>query len=147
MTKKQIADDFYFGLDNEVSYEEPIILELDGPHAPFAQAIIGTEREYCVEIAGPQFLKSPLTEDQIEQLKAMGWNMPFSEEMPNFWRDYPEGTRKRLIATDVADALTKVFKCKNNLTEMIDPYGPDSDELDAILASLKAADGKVYFKP
>lgn len=73
--------------------------------------------------------------------------MPIDENMPNIWRDYSKVTRKRLIASDVADALTKVFKCKGNLTEMVDPYGPDADELDVMVEALKAADHKVHFKP
>lgn len=147
MNKKNLADDFYFDLDNEVSYDEPIIYEMDGPHEPFAQAIIGTEEGYCVEIAGPRFLKLPLTGYQTAQLQAMRWNMPINENMPNFWRDYPKGTRKRLITSDVADALTKAFNCKNKLCEMVDPYGPDSDELDTMVDALKAADGKKFFSP
>lgn len=146
MTKKQIADDFYFGLENEVSSDEPIIYEMDGPHAPFAQAIIGTEGEYCVEIAGPQFLKSPLIDEQTALLKAMGWHMPIDEYMPNFWRDYPKGTRKCLIASDVADALTKVFKSQNILTLMPNSYA-GAATIKSAIQELNEATKWVFFRP
>ena len=133
MKKQELIEDFANDLENYITKTEPAIIELDGPMKQYVQAIIGTDGDICVEIAGPMFLAMKPTQEQIDELVSRGWGLPDPEYSPNFWRSYPAGTDGLLIAKQAITDAIQVLNAKPSASGGLDPMFPNLEEAEELM--------------